>query len=316
MAVGARGLAGVHKRSEELASQRVGFGLRKYTTEFRWDGSKPPAENALNLRILGDDIIISTQMHRFVPLPDNKFFNGVCRKAFPIEADFCHVCDVMAKEFDGDNKAKKRNGLVPTDVAVALAIEQEPVMEGRQFVGYRTKMVEFEIPQVTEGEKSGEASAESKEYRVLLNKLGQPGAKVSIPNVGLMIGTLSGKQALFNYATKRPTISDRVFQISRHGKGLETEWDWDHEGPDRDQPDPALILKDLEGKYPFELPEEWVLRNGSEERYNFFFKLGPAPAEGEVAASAGAAADDAEEPVSDSRATLMERLKGRGTSND
>ncbi|HEY6021187.1 MAG TPA: hypothetical protein VIY48_15160 [Candidatus Paceibacterota bacterium] len=315
MAVGSRGLAGVVKRSEEIQSQRTGFGLRKFTQEFRWDGSKPPAENALSLRILGDDIIISTQMHRFVPLPENKFFNGVCRKAFPItpensNPEFCYVCDVVLKEFDGDTKAKKRNGLVPTDVAIALAVEQEAVMNGRVFAGYKTKMIDFEIPQITDAEKNNEATAEAKAYRELLNKLGQPGSKVSIPSIGLMIGTLSGKQALFDYATRRQTISDRVFEISRHGKGLDTAWDWNHEGPDRDNPDPSGLLKEYQDKYPFELPEEWAIRNGSEERYNYFFKLGEAAGEGEPAVSAEAAADEIE-PVSDSRSQLMERLKGK-----
>lgn len=316
MAVGGRGLAGVTKRSEELASQRTGFGLRKYTTEFRWDGSKPPAENALSLRLLGDDIIINTQMHRFVPLPDNKFFNGVCRKAVPIEADYCYICDDLAKNFDGDAKAKRRNGLVPTDVAIALAVEQEAIMEGRTFVGWRPKMVEFEIPQITEAEKKGEASPEAKEYRTLLNKLGEPGVKVKIPNVGLMIGTINGQQALFDWATRRTTISDRVFEIGRHGKGLETKWDWNHEGKDQDSPDPAPLLKEYQDKYPFELPEEWAIRNGSEERYTHFFKLGPATAgatDGE-SESDGASPDDAEEPVSNSREALMARLKGKGAN--
>jgi len=259
-------------------------------------------------------------MHRFVPLAEKKFFNGVCRKAYPIGADYCYVCDVVAKEFEGDNKERKRNGLVPTDVAVALAMEMEAITEGpkRIFVGWKPKFVEFEIPQLTEAEKAGGAdvSAESKAYRELLNGLGKPGDKVSIPSIGLMIGTLSGKQALFNYATKRKSISDRVHEISRYGKGLDTEWDWNQDGPDKDQPDPAPILKELEGKYPFELPEEWAIRNGSEERYNFFFKLGgdATAAAGEEGDSASAGADDAEEPVSDARSALMERLKGKGSN--
>lgn len=315
MAVGARGLAGVHQRSEELASQRQTFGLRRFTTEFRWDGSKPPAENALSLRLLGDDIIITTQMHRFIPLPDNKFFVGVCRKAFPItpegatEPQFCHACDVLAPAFEGDNKLKKRNGLIPVDMAVALAVEQEAVMNGRVFAGWRPKMVDFEIPQTTDAEKSGEATADVKEYRALLSKLGDPGAKVKIPSIGLMVGTLSGKQALFDYATRRQSISDRIFEISRHGKGLDTTWDWNHEGKDQENPDPAGLLAEYREKYPFELPEEWVIRNGSEDKYNYFFKLGPAGEEGEAVAAADK--DEDVEPVSDSRTALMERLKGK-----
>jgi thiol-disulfide isomerase/thioredoxin len=308
--VGARGLAGVHQRSEELASQRQSFGLRRFTTEFRWDGGKPPAENALSLRLLGDEIIITTQMHRFIPLPDNKFFVGVCRKAFPIGADFCHACDVLAPAFDGDNKLKKRNGLVPVDVAVALAVEMDAVMNGRVFAGWTPKMVEFEIPQVTDAEKSGEATVEVKEYRALLNRLGEPGSKVKVPNIGLMIGTLSGQQALFDYATRRKTISDRVFEIARHGKGLETKWDWNHEGPDQESPDPSVLLASYKDKYPFELPEEWVIRNGSEDKYNHFFKLNGA-GESEESAAAASDKDEGVDPVSDSRTALMERLKGK-----
>ncbi len=309
MAVGGKGLGTVVKRSEEIASQRTGFGLRKYTQEFRWDGSKPPAENALNLRILGDEIIVSTQMHRGVPLPENKFFFGVCRHAYPIEADFCYVCDVLAKEFDGDAKAKKRNGLTPTDVAVALAVEMEPVMEGRVHTGtYKAKMVEFTIPETTEAENKGEATTEAKDYRKLLNGLGAPGAKVKIPNIQMMVGTLSGQQALFDYATRRKTISDRVFEISRHGNKLDTKWDWNHEGPDK-EPDSSVLLAQFLDKYPFELPEEWAVRSGSEDRYNFFFKLGPVNDEAE--ASTPAVGDDDVEPVSNSRAQLMERLKGK-----
>ena len=314
MAVGGRGLAGVHKRSEEISSQRQSFGLRKYSTEFRWDGSKPPQENAKSVRILGDDLLINTQMHRFVPLPENKFFNGVCRHAFPIEADYCYVCDDLAKNFDGDQKQKKRNGLVPTDVAVALAVEMEAVMNGRVFAGYKVKMTDFEIPQITEGEKSGEVPAEAKEYRALLNKLGQPGSKVQIPSIGLMIGTMSGKQALFDYATRRPTISDRVFEIARHGKGLDTVWDWNHEGPDKDSPDPAPLLAEYTGKYPFELPEEWAFRSGSEERYNFFFKLGGDTTGVEAEAVASPDGDDPA-PVANSRQELMDRIKGLGSKN-
>lgn len=308
MAVGGRGLAGVSKRAEEIASQRTGFGLRKFTSEFRWDGNKPPAENQLYLRPLGDDIIMSTQMHRGVPLPDNKFFFGVCRKAFPIEADFCHVCDVLNPAFDGDNKLKKRNGLLPTDVAVALAVEMEPVMEGRVFVGYRLKMVEFEIPQTTDDEKSGKATDEAKEYRVLLDKLGQPGAKVKIPNFGMLVGTISGQQALFDIPTRRSSISDRVFEIARHGKGLETKWAWEHEGADRDNPDPAPLLAEYASKYPFELPEEWVIRNAAVDRYNFFFKLGETATEG--GATVAVDKKDDVKPVADSRAELMKRLSG------
>jgi hypothetical protein len=308
---GGRGLAGVHQRSEELASQRQSFGLRRFTTEFRWDGSKPPAENALSLRLLGDEIIITTQMHRFIPLPDNKFFVGVCRKAFPIEANFCHACDVLAPAFDGDNKLKKRNGLVPVDVAVALAVEMEAVMNGRAFSGWKPKQVEFEIPQVTDAEKSGEATADVKEYRALLTKLGEPGSKVKIPNIGLMVGTLSGQQALFDYATRRKTISDRVFEIARHGKGLETKWDWNHEGPDQESPDPAELLASYRDRYPFELPEEWVIRNGSEDKYNFFFKLLNGTEEGAEGVASRADQENDVDPVSDSRSALMERLKGK-----
>jgi hypothetical protein len=314
VAVGARGLAGVHKRSEEIASQRTGFGLRKFTQEFRWDGGKPPAENALAIRILGDDIMISTQMHRGVPLPENKFFFGVCRHAFPIEADFCYVCDDLAKNFEGDAKAKKRNGLVPTDVAVALGVQMEAVWDRKVFAGYKTKMVEFEIPQLTDAEKNDPAeplSAEAKEYRALLNKLGTPGTKVTIPTIQMMVGTLSGQQALFDYATRRPTISDRVFEIARHGKGLETKWDWNHEGPDRESPDPSALLKEYQDKYPFELPDEWAQRMGAQERYNFFFKLGNAT--GDVSEEGTASADEVE-PVADSRAALMARLAGKGNN--
>lgn len=311
-----RGLAGVHKRSEEISSQRVGTGLRKFTAEFRWDGSKPPAENALALRILGDDIMIPTKMHRGVPLPENKFFFGVCRHAYPIEADFCYVCDVKAKEFEGDNKAKKRVGLIPTDVAVALAVQMETVTKGRAFAGYKVKMVEFEIPAITEAEKKGEQTAEAKEYRVLLDKLGPPGTKVSVPNIGLMVGTLSGQQALFDHAVKHDTVSDRVFEISRHGNKLETSWVWDHDGADRDQPDPSDILKSYQNKYPFEMPEEWVQRMAAEERYNFFFKLSAATTGADSGEEAAASPDDdgGVEPVADSRAALMARLAGKGNN--
>lgn len=310
---GGRGLATIHKRGEELSSQRQSFGLRRFTPEFRWDGSKPPNENGLSLRILGDDIMINTQMHRFVPLADNKYFNGVCRKAFPIGADNCYICDVLFNEFDGDAKAKKRAGLVPTDVAVALAVEMEAMGRGRNFSGYKVKMTEFEIPQITDAEKDGSVSDESKAYRALLNGLGKPGDKVQVPNIGLMIGTMSGKQALFDYALKRPTISDRVFEISRYGKGLETSWDWNHDGADKDMEDPAPLLAEFQAKYPFELPEEWAERNGAQDRYNYFFKLGPSSGEGEAAASAEDK-DDAPDPVSDSRAALMERIKGKGSA--
>jgi len=313
---GMKGLAGVHKRAEELASQRQSFGLRKFTPEFRWDGNKPAAENAISLRILGDDIIVPTQMHRGVPLPENKFFFGVCRRAYPISADYCHVCDVLFKEFDGDAKQKRRNGLTQTDVAVALAVEMEAVLEGPRkiFAGWKPKLVEFQIPELTDSEKKGEATVEEKEYRALLSGLGEPGKKANIPNIQMMVGTLSGQQGLFDYATRRKSISDRVFEISRHGNKLETKWDWNHEGPD-EQPDPAPLLEEYLSKYPFELPEEWVIRNSAEDRYNYFFKLGPAAGEGEVAASA-VAKDEEVEPVSDSRAALMRRLQGKGSSTE
>lgn len=312
---GMRGLAGVTKRANELASQRTGFGLRKFTSEFRWDGNKPKNENAISLRVLGDDIIIPTKMHRGVPLPENKFFFGVCRRAFPIESDFCYVCDVLSKEFDGDDKAKKRAGLKPVDVAVALAVEMEPVMEGRVFSGWRPKMVEFEIPQATEDEKTGKATEEARGYRKLLNKLGEPGAKVQVPHIGLMVGTISGQQALFDWPSRRKSISDRVFEVSRTGKGLDTKWDWDHEGPDANQPDPAPLLAEYAAKYPFEMPEEWVMRNGSEERYNYFFKLTDTSAESVAGETAPDDRDDDEEPVSDTRAELMRRLQGRGSNS-
>lgn len=307
---GAKGLAGVSKRAEELASSRQSFGLRRFTPEFRWDGNKPASENALNLRVLGDDIIVPTKMHRGVPLPENKFFFGVCRKADPIEADFCYVCDVMAKEFDGDAKAKKRNGLVATDVAVALAVEMEPIMDGRVATDlWKFKLVEFEIPQTTDDERNGKATEEAVEYRKVLDKLGKPGTKVNIPSIGMMIGTISGQQALFDWASRRKTISDRTYEISRTGAGLATKWDWNHEGPDKEQPDPAPILEELRNKYPLELPEEWVARNGSESRYDYFFNLkGDSQSNGE---SASDSSSDVE-PVSDSRAELMERLKGAG----
>lgn len=311
--VGARGLAGVHKRSEELQSQRANFGLRRFTAEFRWDGSKPPSENAIALRVLGDDIIISTQMHRGVPLPDNKYFFGVCRHAFPIEANFCYVCDVLNKQFEGDAKQRKRNGLTPTDVAVALAVEMEAILEGprKVFAGWAPKMVEYEIPQLTDDEKSDKATAEAREFRALLDKLGEPGTKVKIPHIGMMVGTLSGQQALFDYATRRKSISDRVFEVSRKGKTLETSWDWNHEGPDTEMPDPSPMLADFRENYPFELPEEWVIRNASEERYNFFFKLGTPSEEDGESSAATPATDDEVEPVSDSRSALMERLRGK-----
>ena len=314
VAVGGRGLAGVAKRSEELASQRTNFGLRKFTSEFRWEGGKPKAENAIYLRVLGDDIIMNTQMHRGVPLPENKFFFGVCRKAFPItpegaESKFCHVCDVLNPAFEGDQKQKKRNGLVPVDVAIALAVEQEVVVIERK-INYKTKMVEFEIPQTTDEEKKGTATVEAKEYRALLDKLGPPGTKVNIPHFGLLVGTISGQQALFDWPSRRQSISDRVFEVSRTGKGLETKWDWDHEGPlPDDQIDPTPLLAEYAAKYPFELPEEWVYRNGSEERYNHFFKLGGPAGDGSEPA---AGEPDDNEPVADSRAALMERLKGNG----
>lgn len=312
VAVG-KGLAGVHKRAEELASQRQSFGLRKFTPEFRWDGSKPAAENALNLRILGDDLIVATKQHRGVPLPDNKFFFGICRRAEPIEADFCYVCDVLAKNFEGDAKQKKRNGLVPVDIAVGLAVEMEELKEGRVVVGWKPKLVEFSIPEVTDAEKNGEATVQDKEYRKLLDGLGAPGTKVNIPNIGLMVGTISGQQALWDFATRRQKISDRVYEISRHGKALDTKWDWNHEGPDQKTPDPSEMLAEYAVKYPFELPEEWVARNASEERYNYFFKLN-AEAAGDGEATTSSSNDDVE-PVSDSRAALMERLKGKGGSN-
>lgn len=305
------GLAGVAKRAEEIAASRQSFGLRRFTPEFRWDGNKPPAENQLYLRLLGDELIVPTKQHRGVPLPENKFFFGICRHAEPVEADFCHVCDVMAKNFDGDAKQKKRNGLVPVDIAVGLAVEMEELKEGRVVVGWKPKLVEFQIPEVTDGEKNGEATASEKEYRKLLDGLGQPGTKVNIPNIGLMVGTISGQQALWDYATRRKQISDRVFEISRHGKALETKWDWNHEGPDK-EPDPSDMLAEYASKYPFELPEEWVARNAAEDRYNYFFKL---VAEGAEAVAPVADKEDNVEPVADSRAALMARLKGKGSSN-
>lgn len=306
----AKGLAGVHKRAEEIASQRQSFGLRKFTQEFRWDGNKPPSENQISLRILGDDLFVPTKMHRGVPLPENKFFFGVCRRAEPIEADFCHVCDVLAKNFDGDAKQKKRFGLVATDVAVALAVEMEAVMNGRIFEGWKPKLVEFQIPELTPEEKKDEATSEEKAYRKLLDALGAPGAKVSVPHVAMMVGTLSGQQALWDFALRRETISDRVYEISRYGKGLDTKWDWNHEGVDKNQPDPAPILAELAAKYPFELPEEWVLRNGDEDRYNFFFKL----KDDAQTADEGSSSSSPEPVVSDSRAALMAKLAGKGTN--
>jgi hypothetical protein len=312
VAVGARGLAGVHKRSEEIAAERKTFGLQRRTFEFRWDGNKPRMENAIELRILGDDIMIATQMHRFVPLGDNKYFNGVCRKAFPISEPppatpaFCYVCDVRAKEFEGDAKEKRRAGLTPTDVCVALAVEMVESSKNH----YKPKMIEWTIPEITDEEKKGEATAEAKEYRKLLDGLGKPGAKIMVPAIGLMIGTMSGQQGLFDYAMRRDTVSDRVFSISRDGKGLETKWDWNHNGEDRDNTDPSELLASL-AQYPFELPEEWAHRNGSEDRYNHFFKLGePAEAVTEAVAPAQRVSDDPA-PVavaSSARQALMDRL--------
>lgn len=313
MAVGAaKGLAGVRERAQELASQRQSFGLRRFSQEFRWDGSKPASENAINLRLLGDDIIVSAKQHRGVPLPENKFFFGICRRAEPIEADYCYVCDVLAKEFDGDAKQKKRNGLIPVDIAVGLAVEMEPILEGSKkvFAGWTPKMVEFQIPETTDAEKKGEVSAEDKEYRKLLDGLGKPGAKVNVPNIGLIVGTISGQQAIWDWATRRQKMSDRVFEVSRHGKGLETKWDWNHEGPD-ENPDPSGLLAEYSAKYPFELPIEWVERNADQSRYDFFFKLSP-EADGGGESASSSSDDDESSPVSDSRAALMERLKGKG----
>lgn len=316
MAVGAKGLAGVHKRAEELASQRQSFGLRRFTPEFRWDGSKSAAENAISVRILGDELIVPTKQHRGVPLPENKFFFGICRHAEPIEADFCYVCDVLAKNFEGDQKQKKRNGLIPVDIAVGLGVEMEAVLEGarKTFAGWTPKLVEFQIPDTTDAEKNGEVTPEEKEYRKLLDALGAPGTKVNIPNIGLLVGTISGQQALWDYATRRPKISDRVFEISRHGKALDTKWDWNHEGPDAN-PDPSDLLAEYAGKYPFELPIEWVERNSAQTRYDFFFKLTP-DAAGDGEAAATSAEEEAEQPVSDSRSELMKRLAGKGKASD
>lgn len=311
MVVGSpKGLAGVKKKAAELAASRQSFGLRRFTPEFRFDGNKPPTENALNLRVLGDEIIVTTQMHRGVPLPENKYFFGVCRKADPIFADYCYVCDVQAKNFEGDNKQKKRNGLIPTDVAVALAVEMEPVKGSAK--SWKPKLVEFEIPQLTEDEKASKAPEESVEYRKLLNKLGAPGSKVMIPNIGMLVGTISGQQALFDIPSRRKSISDRTFEVSRHGAALATKWGWEHEGEDPDYPDPSVLLESFQGKYPFEMPEEWVVRMADEGRYNHFFKLG-GNTEG-VTEAAAETADDVE-PVADSRSELMERLKGAGSGN-
>lgn len=308
MAIGkAKGLAGVHQRAEEIASSRQTFGLRKFTQEFRWDGNKSAAENQLTLRILGDDLIVPTKQHRGVKLPEGKFFFGICRKAEPIEADFCYVCDVLAKNFEGDQKQRKREGLIPVDIAVGLAVEMESIGKGRNFQGYQPKMVEFQIPDLTESEKKDEATPEEKEYRALLDGLGKPGEKVNVPHIGLMVGTISGDQALWDYAIRRPEISDRVYEISRHGKALETRWTWDHEGQDREMPDPAPLLAEYAAKYPFELPIEYVERNSSQDRYDFFFKLKDnAEGDGEAASSDS---DDEVQPVSDSRAALMEKLR-------
>lgn len=310
----AKGLAGVKDRAEELASQRQSFGLRKFTQEFRWDGSKPATENAISLRVLGDDLIVPTKQHRGVPLPENKYFFGVCRHAEPIEADFCYVCDVLAKNFEGDQKQKKRNGLIAVDIAVALAVEMEAVLEGprKVFSHWTPKLVEFQIPDVTDGEKDGTVTPSEKEYRKLLDGLGQPGTKVMIPNIGLLVGTLVGTQALFDIPTRKKSISDRVFEVARHGKGLDTKWGWEHEGPD-EQPDPSAMLAEYAAKYPFELPIEWVERTSAQSRYDFFFKLkDDAQAGDETAATEK---DDDTEPVADSRAALMARLAGKGGSS-
>lgn len=310
------GLAGVHKRAEELQAQRQSFGLRKFTQEFRWDGGKPASENAICIRVLGDELIVATKQHRAVPLPENKFFFGVCRHAEPIEADYCYVCDVLAKNFEGDNKQKKRNGLIPTDIAVALGVEMEAILEGprKVFAGWKPKLVEFQIPDITDGEKDGSVTPEEKEYRKLLDGLGKPGTKVNIPNIGLLVGAIMGTQALFDIPTRRASISDRVFEIARHGKGLDTKWGWEHEGPDP-EPDPSAMLAEYAAKYPFELPIEWVERTSAQTRYDFFFKLtADAPAGAESAATTADDADDTE-PVSDSRSALMERLKGKGSNS-
>ena len=310
----AKGLAGVKDRAEEIAASRQSFGLRKFTQEFRWDGSKPANENAISLRVLGDDLIVPTKQHRGVPLPENKFFFGVCRHAEPIEDDYCYVCDVLAKNFEGDQKQKKRAGLIPVDIAVALAVEMEPILEGARkvFAGWTPKMVEFQIPEVTDSEKDGTATPSEKEYRKLLDGLGEPGKKVMIPHIGMMVGTIAGTQGLFDIPTRKKSISDRVFEVSRHGKALETKWGWEHEGPD-ENPDPSELLAEYAAKYPFELPIEWVERTAAQARYDFFFKLTPdaTVAEGETAATS---AEDDVEPVSDSRSALMERLKGKGAN--
>jgi hypothetical protein len=133
---------------------------------------------------------------------------------------------------------------------------------------------------------------------------------VNIPHVAMLVGTISGQQALWDYATRRPKISDRVFEISRHGKALDTKWDWNHEGPDAN-PDPTDLLADLASKYPFELPLEWVERNAAQSRYDFWFKLTPdAPGDGEAAETSSD--EEGEQPVSDAREALMNRVKGIG----
>jgi hypothetical protein len=220
-------MANFRKGTEEIRKTAVGGGARRFTPNIYWsDGDIRSI-----VFVTPADEIPKVRLHQAVRIPDDKFERGyrmdnfLCRKdPSMVEASGgeCPLCDTIGHD------ANER--------FVALAVELEPVKEGKETVGFKVKRN---------------------------NVKRDDGTEVDYPRWGMVIqGAKNFYSTLAAYDQARGDITKVAFEIHREGGSVTTKY---HFFPEKGTPLPE-DLADVVAEMP---QLETLLEDmGSDEKYD------------------------------------------------
>lgn len=215
-------LTGLRKGTEEIHKAEKGGGGGKYTSFIGWkDG-----DTKLVYFVTPAEEIPKLKLHSFVEIPyedsdgneATRYDTLVCRKdpAFREESNnTCDLCD--------------RVGHNPTEKFVALAVELEPIKDGKKIKGVTPLMRSYED---------------------------RDGNEQEVPQVGLVIQAARNFFAPYVAWDGRVELAETSFEVQREGASTDTKYYFF----------PVNAAPDLEG---LEIPEllDVIERMGSEEKY-------------------------------------------------
>lgn len=205
-------------------AENKGGGSRRFTPNIYWnDGDSrfvvftTPAENITKVRL-----------HQMVRIPDDKFERG-----YRYETFLCHKDPSMVEHSGGECVLCDHIGHTATEKFVALAVELEPVKEGKRVTGLKVK------------------------YNTVRK---DDGTETDYPRWGVIVqGAKNFFSALAAYDESRGDITQTAFEIQRDGDSIGTKY---HIFPESSPlPDLTEVVDEMPDLY--DLLEEW----GSDDQY-------------------------------------------------